>query len=66
LAFALPEMGVEPLRAAAPAVATGHFAGRISLPLACEWQVRADLLVDDFTKLPFQARIVVRGTGEAH
>jgi copper transport protein len=65
-AFALPEMGIEPLRAAAAAVETGHFAARINLPLAGEWRVRADLLVDDFTKLSFQARIVVRGTGEAH
>jgi hypothetical protein len=31
----------------------------VNLPLAGEWQVRADLLVDDFTKLPFQAKIVI-------
>ncbi|MGH6921876.1 MAG: CopD family protein, partial [Geminicoccaceae bacterium] len=59
MAFALPEMGIEAMRADAPALEPGHFQGRIDLPLAGDWQVRADLLVDDFTKLPFQARIVV-------
>jgi copper transport protein len=59
MAFALPEMGIEPMQADAPAIGPGHFRGRIDLPLAGGWQVRADLLVDDFTKLPFQARIVV-------
>jgi copper transport protein len=59
MAFALPEMGIEPMRADAPPIKPGHFRGRIDLPLAGGWQVRADLLVDDFTKLPFRARIVV-------
>jgi copper transport protein len=57
--FALPELGVEALRADAAAVAPGHFRGRIDLPLAGGWQMQADVLIDDFTKLPFQARIVV-------
>jgi hypothetical protein len=52
-------MGIEALRIEAVAVEPGHFRGRANLPLAGEWQVRADVLVDDFTKLPFQARIVV-------
>jgi hypothetical protein len=47
------------MQADAPAIGPGQFRGRIDLPLAGGWQVRADLLVDDFTKLPFQARIVV-------
>jgi copper transport protein len=59
MSFALPELGVEALRAAAAAVAPGHFRGRIDLPLAGSWQVQADLLIDDFTKLPFRARIEV-------
>ena len=59
LAFALPEQGIEALRIAAAAIEPGHLRGRANLPLAGEWQVRADLLVDDFTKLPFRARIVV-------
>jgi hypothetical protein len=40
-------------------VAPGHFRGRIDLPLAGGWQMQADVLIDDFTKLSFQARIVV-------
>ena len=52
-------MGIEALRVDAAAVEPGHFQGRVDLPLAGDWQVQADLLVDDFTKLPFQARIVV-------
>jgi copper transport protein len=59
MSLALPELGVEALRADAAAVAPGHFRGRIELPLAGGWQVQADLLIDDFTKLPFRARIVV-------
>jgi copper transport protein len=59
IAFALPAMGIEAMRADALAVEPGHFQGRIDLPFAGDWQVRADLLIDDFTKLPFQARIVV-------
>ena len=57
--WALPEMGIEALRVEAAAIEPGYFQGRANLPLAGEWHVRADLLVDDFTKLPFQARIVV-------
>jgi copper transport protein len=59
VSFALPKLGVEALRAEAAAVAPGHFRGQIELPVAGDWQVRADLLIDDFTKLPFQARIAV-------
>jgi copper transport protein len=66
MAFALPELGIEALRANAAAVEPGHFRGHIDLPLAGSWQVEADLLVDDFTKLPFRARIVVARRGEAH
>jgi copper transport protein len=57
--WALPEMGVEALRVDAAAIEPGHFQARVNFPLPGEWQVRADVLVDDFTKLPFQARIVV-------
>jgi copper transport protein len=59
MSFALPELGVEALRAGTAALEPGHFRGRVELPLAGDWQVQADLLIDDFTKLPFQARIVV-------
>jgi len=59
MSFALPELGIHALRADAAAVEPGHFRGRVDLPLAGDWQVQADLLVDDFTKLPFRARIVV-------
>jgi copper transport protein len=59
MSFALPDLDVEALRAAAAAVAPGHFRGRVDLPLAGDWHVQADVLIDDFTKLPFQARIVV-------
>ena len=57
--WALPELGIEALRVDAAAIEPGHLQGRVDLPVAGEWQVRADLLVDDFTKLPFRARIVV-------
>lgn len=59
MSFALPELGIEGLRADAAPVEPGHLQGRVDLPLAGNWQVHADLLVDDFTKLAFQARIVV-------
>ena len=57
--WALPDLGVEALQVDAAAIEPGHFQARVNLPLPGEWRVRADLLVDDFTKLPFQARIVV-------
>jgi copper transport protein len=59
MSFALPELGVEALRADAAAVEPGHFRANVQLPLAGEWQVQADVLIDDFTKLPFRARIAV-------
>jgi hypothetical protein len=52
-------MGVEALRVDATAIEPGHFQARVNLPLPGEWQVRAEMLVDDFTKLPFQVRILV-------
>jgi copper transport protein len=66
LTFALPEMGIEALRVDATALEPGHFQASIDLPLAGDWRLRAALLVDDFTKLPFQARIVVARSAEAH
>jgi copper transport protein len=60
MSFALPARGIEGLRFDAARVGTGHFRSRANLPLAGAWQVRADLLVDDFTKLPFRATIVVQ------
>lgn len=59
MTWALPDVGVEALRVDARAIEPGHFQGRTHLPLAGEWQVHADLLIDDFTKLPFRARIVL-------
>jgi copper transport protein len=66
LSFALPEMGIEALRVDAAPLEPGHFQAGINLPLAGDWGLRAELLVDDFTKLPFQARIVVARSGEPH
>jgi copper transport protein len=59
MSWALPEMGIEALRVDAAAVEPGRFQTRVRLPLAGKWHVQADLLVDDFTKLPFRARIVI-------
>jgi copper transport protein len=59
ISWALPDMGVEALRVEAAAVESGHFQARVNFPLPGEWQVRADVLVDDFTKLPFPATVVV-------
>ena len=61
MTFALPAMAIEALRVDAVAVGPGHFRGRATLPIAGDWRVRADLLVDDFTKPPFQVRITVAG-----
>jgi copper transport protein len=66
LALALPEMGIEALRVDAAALEPGHFQAEVDLPVAGDWRVAADLLVDDFTKLPFQARIAVEGSAEPH
>lgn len=60
MSFALPARGIEALRFAAARVGAGHFRSRANLPLAGEWQVRTDLLVDDFTKLSIRATIVVQ------
>ena len=59
LSLALPELGIEAIRIAAAPVEHGRFEAHATLPLAGQWQVRADLLIDDFTKLPFQARIAI-------
>ncbi len=59
VALSLPERGIEPLRVAATLIEPGHYRAQAFLPLAGAWRVRADLLIDDFTELPFQARIVV-------
>jgi copper transport protein len=58
--WALPDAGIEALRVDVAATEPGHFQARVNLPLPGEWHVRADLLVDDFTKLRFDASIVVR------
>jgi copper transport protein len=59
LSLALPEQGIEPLHLVAEAIEPGHYRAQSLLPLAGEWQVQVDLLIDDFTKLAFQTRIVV-------
>ena len=59
LSAALPERNVEALHFDARPVEPGHFRADASLPLAGSWQVRADLLIDDFTKLGFRTRIAV-------
>jgi hypothetical protein len=52
--------GVEPLRVEAMRTGDARFAAAAApLPLAGPWQVRADLLVDDFTKLMSRTRIEV-------
>jgi hypothetical protein len=51
---------MESLRVEAMRTGDGRFAAAaVPLPLAGTWQVRADLLVDDFTKLMFRTRIEV-------
>jgi copper transport protein len=57
--WALPDAGIEALRVDAVAIEPGRFQARATIPLAGDWHVRADLLIDDFTKLSFQARIVI-------
>ncbi len=59
LSATLPERGVEALRFDALPVEPGHFRADANLPLAGRWQVRADLLIDDFTKVGFRTRIAV-------
>jgi copper transport protein len=60
ISFALPDRGIEALRFDAVRVGAGHFRSRATLPLPGGWQVSTDLLVDDFTKLPIRATIVVQ------
>jgi copper transport protein len=59
LSAALPERNVEPLRFDARRIEPGHFRADASLPLTGSWQVRAGLLIDDFTKVDFRATIAV-------
>ncbi len=59
LSATLPERGVEALHFDALPVELGHFRADASLPVAGSWLMRADLLIDDFTKLGFRTRIVV-------
>jgi copper transport protein len=59
LSLSLPEQGIEPLRPAPEPIEPGHYRARSLLPLAGDWQVHVDLLIDDFTKLAFQTRIAV-------
>jgi copper transport protein len=61
LSAALPAHDVEALRIAASAVEPGHFRAPARLPLAGEWQVRAGLVIDDFTRLDFRTTIVIVG-----
>ncbi len=59
LSAALPERNVEALHFDALPVEAGHFRADARLPLPGDWQLRADFLIDDFTKLGFRTRIVV-------
>jgi copper transport protein len=60
LRLSLPEQGLEALQAETEPEGIGRFvAPAVRLPLAGTWQVQADLLVDDFTKLSFRTRIEV-------
>lgn len=61
LRLSLPEQEIEALRAGAERLSPGRFVAReVALPLAGTWLARADLLVDDFTKLTFQVRVEIR------
>ena len=60
LSAALPERKIEALRFVASPVEPGHFRADAGLPVAGEWQLRADLLIDDFTKIGFRTRIAIR------
>jgi copper transport protein len=61
LSAALPAHDIEALRFAASPVEPGHFRAPARLPLAGEWQIRAGLVIDDFTRLDFRTRIVIVG-----
>ncbi|HEX3209989.1 MAG TPA: FixH family protein [Geminicoccaceae bacterium] len=61
LSATLPAHDVEALRLAASPVEPGHFRAPARLPLAGEWQIRAGLVIDDFTRLDFRTRIVIVG-----
>jgi copper transport protein len=61
VAFARPEIGIEPVER--PAQAAGDGAWRVpdvSLPGGGRWQVRVDALVSDFDKLILEGEIDVR------
>jgi copper transport protein len=58
--WSLPKAGIEPTRAPAQSAAGGTYtATRISLPLPGRWEVRLDLLVDDFTRLIFKGDLAI-------
>lgn len=51
--------GVEPLYRPLTRRADGTFAGDIGLPFAGVWQVRVDLLIDDFTKVVLRSELTL-------
>ncbi|MFL5334053.1 MAG: hypothetical protein ACJ8H8_12945, partial [Geminicoccaceae bacterium] len=58
IAWALPTAGIEPLRASAALTAPGSVTfPALDLPRPGRWQLRLDILVDDFTKLTFEGDI---------
>ncbi|MDX6751444.1 FixH family protein [Geminicoccaceae bacterium 1502E] len=62
--LALPEKGIEPMRVAATREDDGSYtAAGFFLPVAGAWELRVDVLVDDFTKLIFRTELQI---GEAH
>jgi copper transport protein len=61
VAWSLPSAGIERSRAAAALPTPGvAVADGVVLPRAGRWRLRLDLLIDDFTKLTFEAEIDVR------
>jgi len=56
--LANPNAGIEPVRRAAAHVGNGHWRVEgLRIPLAGQWTVRVDLLIDDFDKVVLEDRV---------
>ena len=60
LRLALPVAGIEPSRLAAAMPQPGvYLADGLAILRSGRWRLRLDLLIDDFTRLAFEADIVI-------
>ena len=62
MTLANPAAGIEPVRRAAVHAGDGHWrVDGLRIPVAGQWIVRVDLLIDDFDKIVLEDRSTCRG-----